>query len=154
MRVRNLSLPVKIRATLCVCLSIILFTPLVHGDALDDLAHDFWKWRASEMPVSSDDIPRLERPAGWVPDWSPTAVATYRKQVDEFGRRWSAIDVSQWSVPRQVDYRLIGSAIARVHWELDVLRGWQRNPSFYLDQTLGAYFHLLLQPPPFSRERG
>lgn len=124
------------------------------ADSLDDLARDFWSWRAAEMPVSTDDIPRLDRPAGWVPDWSPAKVDSYRKQVAEFDGRWKEMDASAWPVPRQVDYRLIGSAIARAHWELEILRAWQRNPNFYLDQTVGAYFHLLLQPPPFARERG
>src|SRR6266700_4197337 len=49
-----------------------LFVPsVVHADSLDDLARDFWIWRAAEQPVSSDDIPRIERPSGWAPDWSP-----------------------------------------------------------------------------------
>ena len=47
----------------------------------------------------------------------------------------------------------MGSALARVRWELEVLRSWQRNPTFYVDQTVGAYFHLLLAPPPFDTER-
>jgi uncharacterized protein (DUF885 family) len=139
---------------LCVLLLACFFAPALHADALDDLARDFWAWRAAEMPVSTDDIPRLDRPPGWVPDWSPAAVQSYRKQVSEFEQRWSAIDASKWPVPRQVDYRLIGSAIARARWELDDLGAWQRNPTFYLDQTLGAYFHLLLEPPPFSESRG
>jgi uncharacterized protein (DUF885 family) len=139
---------------LCVSLLTMLLAPVARADAFDDLARDFWAWRASEMPVSTDDIPRLERPAGWVPDWSPAAADSYGKQVAEFSRRWSSIDASKWAVPRQVDYRLIGSAIARAHWELALVRSWLRNPSFYLDQTLGAYFHLLLQPSPFSSERG
>src|SRR5258706_1769004 len=137
-----------------VSLLTMILAPAVHADVLDDLARDFWAWRASEMPVSGDDIPRLERPAGWVPDWSPAAAESYRKQVAEFDHRWKAIDASTWPVPRQVDYRLIGSAIGRAHWELEVVRSWQRNPNFYLDQTLGAYFHLLLQPPPFAKDRG
>jgi hypothetical protein len=138
---------------LCVSLLTMLLAPVVRADALDDLSRDFWAWRASEMPVSTDDIPRLERPAGWVPDWSPAAADSYRKQVAEFSRRWSSIDASKWAVPRQVDYRLIGSAIARAHWELALVRSWLRNPSFYLDQTLGEYFHLLLQPPRRNAER-
>jgi uncharacterized protein (DUF885 family) len=133
---------------------MMIVVPALRADVLDDLARDFWTWRAAEMPVSTDDIPRLDRPANWVPDWSPTAVESYRKQVAEFEKRWNAVDASTWPVPRQVDYRLIGSAIARARWELDFSRGWQRNPNFYLDQTLGAYFHLLLQPPPFTTERG
>ncbi len=139
---------------LCVPLLMMLAAPALRADALDDLARDFWAWRAAEMPVSTDDIPRLDRPANWVPDWSPAAAASYRKQVAEFEQRWNAMDASKWPVPRQVDYRLIGSAIARARWELEFSRGWQRNPNFYLDQTLGAYFHLLLQPPPFAPERG
>ena len=139
---------------LCVPLLTMLAAPALRADALDDLARDFWVWRAAEMPVSTDDIPRLDRPAAWVPDWSPAKAQSYRKQVADFGRRWNTIDASKWPVPRQVDYRLIGSAIARARWELEFSRGWERNPNFYLDQTLGAYFHLLLQPPPFAPERG
>lgn len=85
-----------------ISLLTIFLAPLLHADALDDLARDFWQWRASEMPVSGDDIPRLERPAGWVPDWSPAAAELYRKQVAEFDRRWHAIDASQRLVPQQV----------------------------------------------------
>src|SRR5438552_18595995 len=56
-----------------------LFVPsVVHADSLDDLARDFWIWRASEQLVSSDDIPRIERPSGWAPAWSPDDVACYR----------------------------------------------------------------------------
>src|SRR5438477_13219283 len=105
---------------LCVSLLTVLLASSVRADVLDELARDYWAWRASEMPVSTDDVPRLERPAGWVPDWSPAAVESYRKKIGEFDRRWSAMDASKWPVQRQVDYRLIGSAIARVHWELEI----------------------------------
>jgi uncharacterized protein (DUF885 family) len=134
-------------------LLILIAAPLLRADSFDDLAHDFWAWRAAEQPVSSDDIPRLERPAGWIPDWSPAAVTGYRRQLEEFEARWKKIDTSTWPVARQVDYRLVGSALARVRWELDLTRGWQRNPTFYLQQSLGAYLDFLLPPPPFGAER-
>jgi len=133
--------------------AILLFCSIAHADSLDDLARDFWTWRAIEQPVSSDDIPRIERPAGWVPEWSPEAVARYHKQLQEFESRWQKIDASPWPVARQVDYRLIGSAISRVRWELDRVRNWQRDPSFYVQQTTGAYLQLLLPPPPFDATR-
>jgi hypothetical protein len=135
-------------------LMLTCLVPCMRADALDDLGRDFWSWRAVEMPVSTDDIPRLDRPSNWVPDWSPAAVEFYRTQVSDFEKRWRAIDASQWPVARQVDYRLIGSAIARARWELDHNGAWKKNPNFYVDQTLGAYFHLLLAPPPFSQARG
>jgi uncharacterized protein (DUF885 family) len=132
------------------CLAAV---PLLHADELDDLARDFWTWRAAEMPVTTDDIPRLERPAAWLPKWSPADVSGYRHDLEKFETRWKNIDVSHWPVPRQVDYRLMGSAIARVRWELEITRNWQRNPLFYNDQTIGAYYSLLLAPPPFDAAR-
>jgi uncharacterized protein (DUF885 family) len=132
--------------------TILLFCSLTHADALDELARDFWAWRTAEQPVSPDDIPRIERPSGWAPDWSPKAAARYHKQLDEFETRWQKMDASTWPIPRQIDYRLMGSALSRVRWELDRLRSWQRDPSFYVQQTVGAYLQLLL-PPPFDSAR-
>ena len=43
-------------------------------DDLDLLAEEFWVWRALHQPVSSDDIPRIERPESWDPDWSLASV--------------------------------------------------------------------------------
>jgi hypothetical protein len=106
------------------------------------------------MPFSGDDIPRLERPAGWEGDWSPRAVAKYRRDLVRFEQRWLAIKPkANEPIPRQVDYGLMGSAIARVRWELEVTRNWQRSAYFYVDQTMGAIFLALLQPPPFTEER-
>ncbi len=150
----SINMPRTSRWIAILAVAVMTCAPIAHADAFDDLARDFWTWRATEMPVSLDDIPRLERPAGWIPDWSPTAVRSYRQQVAAFERRLNAIDPSHWPVPRQVDYRLIGSAIARARWEFDYLGAWKKNPNFYLDQTLGAYFHLLLVPPPFDDARG
>jgi len=143
----------KTRLQLGVLVCFVLSASLLRADAFDDLAHEFWAWRSTEMPVSTDDIPRLERPVAWIPNWSPAAVESYRAQVGVFEQRWNQIKPAAWPAARQVDYRLIGSAIARARWELDILAPWKKNPNFYLDQTVGAYFHLLLVPPPFARER-
>ncbi|MGH9601813.1 MAG: DUF885 family protein [Terriglobales bacterium] len=121
--------------------------------SLDQLAGDFWKWRASQQPFSYDDIPRIERPAGWVADWSAESVARQRKQLAAFEARWRALDSTRWPVPRLVDYRLLGSAIGRVRWELEILQPHRRNPVFYVQQTLASVFEPLLQPPPFKPAR-
>ena len=47
-----------------------------------------------------------------------------------------------------VDARLLLSAAERVHWELDVLQPWRTNPLFYVDQTVGVLFDLLVVPAP------
>ena len=72
---------------------------------------------------------------------------------DELVARWRSVDVSGSDVATQVDHRLIGSALSRVTWELDVLQSWRRDPVFHLHQALGPYFDLLLPLPPFGDER-
>ena len=122
-------------------------------DQLQQLAEDFWTWRAANQPISSDDIPRIERPDGWTPDWSRKAIERRRAELTDFAKRHQDVNASSWPVPQQVDYRLIRSAIARVHWELNVTCGQERNPGFYVDQTLGLLFLSLLTPPPFTEAR-
>ena len=123
-------------------------------DTLGQLSETFWSWRAQEQPFSEDDIPRLERPDNLTIDWSLAVVQKRRKQLSEFERRWKElVPGSNTAINQQVDYRLVGSAIARVHWELDIEQGWKRNPEFYVDQTLGAMQILLLPPAPFSEDR-
>jgi uncharacterized protein (DUF885 family) len=123
------------------------------ADDLASLAGEFWAWRAVHQPFSEDDIPRLTRPLGWRADWSPAAFAARRDALVKFEARWKALEPSGRPMSQRVDHRLIGSAIARVRWELEVLRGYRRNPGFYIDQTLGAVFLPLLPPPPFDAER-
>ncbi len=65
----------------------------------------------------------------------------------------AAIDPTGWPVPRQVDYRLIGSVLARVRWELDGAPAWRRDPAFYIQQALGPVFDVLLPVPPVSAAR-
>ncbi len=111
-------------------------TPTDPGvNELQKLSAGFWTWRAQYAPFTGDDVNRLERPGG-TRDWSAAAIEKQRADLGEFEKRWKAIDASQWPTPQQVDYRLIGSALARVHWELDVNPRWKRDPNFYLEQTL------------------
>jgi Bacterial protein of unknown function (DUF885) len=121
-------------------------------DSLDQLASDFWTWRATFRPFTFDDIPRMERPGG-IRDWSAPSIARQRQSLSEFERRWTALNAANWPVAQQVDYRLMGSAIARVRWELDLNPRWQRDPTFYVEQTVNALQEALLPPPPFTQER-
>ncbi len=141
--------PILIAALLC-----LLLLPITARaqDDLTTLAADFWRWRALHQPFSGDDIPRIYRPDDTA-DWSQASVNQLKISLAQFDARWRKLDSSAWPIPRQVDYRLIGSAIARVHWELEIERAWQRNPRFYVDQTTGAVFDALTQPPPFTAER-
>jgi len=121
---------------------------------ISQLSTSFWQWRAQEQPFTDDDIPRIERPDGFVVDWSSATVKRRIEQLSDFERRWRGMTPGEHAaVHDQVDYRLLGSAIARVRWELSVEQTWRRNPEFYVDQTLGSVYVLLLPPAPFSAER-
>src|SRR5271166_5757772 len=102
--------------------------------SLEALAHDFWQWRARYQPFSQDDIPRIERPAessAGPRDWTAASIARQQAALEEFEKQWRKIDPTGWGVARQVDYRLMGSALARVRWELEINPRWQRDPLFY-----------------------
>jgi len=118
-------------------------------EALDKLAGDFWTWRAKYAPFTDDDVNRIERPGG-VRDWSAAAIDNQRKDLAEFEARWKKIDIKGWPVPKQVDYKLIGSALSRVQWELDVNPRWKRDPTFYLAQTLTPVVEALTVPRPYD----
>src|SRR5947209_8089606 len=119
---------------------------------LDKLADDFWTWRAKYAPFTSDDVNRIERPGG-ICDWSRARIEQQRKDLAEFEARWKKIDPAQWPIAKQVDDKLIGSALARVRWELDVNPRWKRDPNFYIAQTLTALAEALTIPAPYDEGR-
>src|SRR4051794_10803693 len=107
---------------------------------LAKLAEEFWNWRLATLPDSSDDLPRVERPEGWLPDWSSKAIAGRREVLAELTRRHRELELSDEPVEVRVDGRLLGSALARVHWELELIRAWERDPGFYVQQSLGPIY--------------
>ncbi len=119
-----------------LCLSLAI--GWCRASALQDFSADFWRWRAINQPFSTDDIPRIERPPGFAPDWSRAAIERRRREYAAFFEKWKQLDSPGFNIHERVDYRLLGSALARVHWELDVSPAWQRDPQFYISQTLGA----------------
>ena len=121
-------------------------------EVLDKLADDFWTWRAKYAPFTGDDINRIERPGG-TRDWSRASIDKRRKDLAEFEARWKKIDIDGWPIPKQVDYKLIRSALSRVHWELDINPRWKRDPNFYIEQTLTALVEALTVPAPYDEVR-
>ena len=133
--------------------SAMLASQADQDESLQALAADFFEWRRVQQPVSGDDIPRVERPEGWVPDFSPGALDEYRQRYHAFLQAVDQLDNAEWSIGNQVDAQLLRAAIERLHWELDILKLAQRNPLFYLDQTLGSIFELLVLSSPITASR-
>jgi uncharacterized protein (DUF885 family) len=142
----------KKRWAVAFLVTVLLVHASAATEALDKLANDFWAWRAKRAPFTGDDVNRLERPGG-TRDWSRASIENQRKELAEFEARWKKLDPTQWAIPEQVDYRLIGSALARVRWELDINPSWKRDPNFYIAQTLTAVVEALTVPGPYDAAR-
>jgi hypothetical protein len=144
--------------SILLLLLLAIYQPLAaaepeHDEALQTLAAKFFEWRRIQQPVSGDDIPRVERPHGWVPNYSPQALLDYQTGYDAFMRALEHLNQENWTLADQVDARLLRAAIERVHWELNVLKAPQRNPLFYVHQTLGSVFELLVLSSPITARR-
>jgi hypothetical protein len=144
----------KMKRFVVLFFAAILCSPALWAqDSVEKLASDFWAWRVQYQPFNNDDIPRVERPHGQKRSWSAESVTRQREVLATFETRWNHLDAEKRPTAQQVDYRLIGSALSRVRWELDFNRRWQRDPTFYLEQTITPVLTVLLPPAPISQAR-
>ena len=120
---------------------------------IQELAADFFEWRKITQPSTEDDILRVERPDGWVPDFSPEALEVNKQKYIEYSTRLKNLSTENWTRSDSVDFLLMHSAIERVNWELNVLCSPYRNPDFYVQQTIGAVYELLLIHSPMTDQR-
>ncbi len=141
----------KMRVALLALIAICVAN-IAAAESLEKLADDFWTWRAKYAPFTGDDVNRLERPGG-IRDWSRASIDQRRNDLKQFETRWKNIDPSSWPVSQQVDYKLVGSALSRVRWELDANPRWKRDPNFYIEQTLTALAEALTIPAPYDEAR-
>ncbi len=120
---------------------------------VQDLGRAFWEWRIPSSYRSPDDVPRVEHPPDWVPEFDRRSARRRLERAAEFRQRWESLDVTEDTVSNQVDYRLVGSAISRVEWEVDILRNWERDAVMQVHQALGPVFDLIVPAPPFDSDR-
>jgi len=122
-------------------------------EGLQKLGKNFFAWRAVTQPATSDDINRVERPDGWYPDYSLKALIEYRQKYNDYKKSLIDLPRLNWTKSDSVDFLLMRSAIERVHWELNVLKLPNRNPDFYINQSLGALYELLIIHSPMTKQR-
>lgn len=88
----------------------------------EDLVAFFQEWRTLQRP----------RLVSGVPDYRPAAIAAQQKQFVVLQRRLASFDTTGWSVPQQVDYRLVQAEMNGLDFDLRVLKPWAQNPAFYV----------------------
>ncbi|HEY2782293.1 MAG TPA: DUF885 family protein [Steroidobacteraceae bacterium] len=122
-------------------------------DLLQEIGRDFWDWRAKYAPFTGDDVPRIERQDTNKRDWSAAAIEARRRSLKQFEVRLQSVNSANLPIAAQVDYKLLGSAFARVHWELDINPRWSRDPNFYLEQSVTPVLEAIAVPGPYDRSR-
>ena len=144
----------RVSTILALCFVLIARSLAQHApDSDEKLASDFWGWRARTGQYTNYDVTRMERPDGVMREWSAASIERQRRDLANFEERWKKLVDRSAPVWKQVDHRLLGSGLARVRWELDVLDRWQRDPNFYIEQTLTPVGEALTVPGPYSAEQ-
>ena len=136
--------------------SLFLFSVVTFSQpntTLQKLSNDFFKWRTITQPVTGDDIPRIERPDGWVPDYSPGSLKNYENKYIEFSKKLMEAPRDNWTTADSVNFLLLHSAIERVNWELNILKLPYTHPEFYVFQTAGIIHDLLVIGSPMTKNR-
>ncbi len=140
-----------------IILILLFFTTTTifsqNNKELQELAKEFFKWRTATQPITPDDIPRVERPDGWIPDYSPESIISYKSKYEEFRKKLHAVSAEDFNRADSVDFLLLRSAIERVNWELNILKLPHTHPEFYIQQTVGSIFDLLVIASPFDQNR-
>ena len=88
----------------------------------EDLLSFFREWRSFQRPKLIDGVP----------DYSASAVAAQKRELETYRRRLAAIDSNGWPVAQQVDYNVVRAELAGLDFDHRVLKPWANNPAFYV----------------------
>lgn len=88
----------------------------------EDLVTLFSEWRAFQRPHLVNGVP----------DYGAAAMAAQHRELPAWQRRLKAIDTTGWSIPQQVDWRIVLAEMNGLDFDHRVLRPWADNPAFYV----------------------
>lgn len=113
------------RALLAAFCLLIPASPLIAQSAAtrDSLVQLFEELRRLRQPVMNEGVP----------DYSPAAQQRWREGLERLRARHTAFRIAGWSVPDQVDHILVGTQLNALEFDLRVVRGWERDPSTWVD---------------------
>lgn len=157
MGVRSNKLILALMAAGTLCLAIPHQASAQPGDSPDPqlmaLAGEFYAWQSANQPSGPFALVRVDRPPDWQPDWSRAALQLRKSEFLAFQARQKSLNMQLTPTADLIDAALLGSSMARVYWELELLARHRRDPGFALDQSLGSIFELLIQNPEPKEEQ-
>ncbi|SIN98053.1 protein of unknown function [Algoriphagus halophilus] len=87
----------------------------------NELVALFKNWRAFETPPLHEGAPDYRK-------------ETFEKRQTEFKKiqtQFSQLDTSGWTIPEQVDYRIVKAELNGYDFNQRILKPWERDPAFY-----------------------
>ena len=103
------------------------------NDRYQELLFLFKEFRERIKPAVNDGVP----------DFTAAAMDKQFRDLKQLQNRLDAVDISDWAVPRQVDYHVVRAEMNGVEFDHRVLRQWARDPGFY-NLSDGIYPRLLV----------
>lgn len=91
------------------------------GSEYSELVSLFKTWRKFETPPYYEGAPDYRK-------------ETFEKRQPEFKKLQSqllALDTSGWSIPEQVDFRIVWAEMNGYDFNYRILKPWERDPTFY-----------------------
>ncbi|NKB88418.1 MAG: DUF885 family protein [Acidobacteria bacterium] len=82
----------------------------------------FEDWREFEAPTLVDGVP----------DYSPVAMDSKRRDLPELMARLDAMDPTGWPLPQRIDWQLVRAEMRGLDFDLRVRKPWANNPAFYV----------------------
>lgn len=92
-----------------------------NNSSYSELVSLFKTWRTFETPPLHEGAPDYRK-------------ETFEKRQTEFKKiqtQFSQLDTTGWSIPEQVDYRIVQAELNGYDFNQRILKPWERDPAFY-----------------------
>ncbi|WP_421764327.1 hypothetical protein [Ekhidna sp.] len=87
----------------------------------EDLSTLFAEWRAFENPPLSDGAP----------DYTTNTFDSRHAEFKALQHKLLAMDTAGWTVPQQVDWKIVWAEMNGYDFNYQILKPWERDPAFY-----------------------
>ncbi|MEO9485763.1 MAG: hypothetical protein ABJG47_20065 [Ekhidna sp.] len=87
----------------------------------EDLVSLFSEWRAFENP------PLLNG----APDYTKGTFESRQPAFESLQKRLLTMDTTDWTVPQQIDWKIVWAEMNGYDFNLRILKPWERDPAFY-----------------------
>ena len=123
----NTTIHVRLTAISILLLTAVPCLAQPASDTHAGLLALFEEWRTFEKPPMLDGAP----------DYTAETFASRYEDYLQLRKRLDAMDISEWSIPEQVDWHLVRAEMNGFDFNHRVLKPWVRDPAYYQSIWMG-----------------